>query len=52
MKKRDVKLRNTKSKDIQEVKNDIDSYIPKGAIIIETKKPTKKTIEKVLSKLT
>jgi adenylate kinase family enzyme len=52
MKKRDVELRNTKSKDIEEVKNDIDFYIPKGAIIIETKKPLEDTIKEVLSKLT
>jgi len=52
MKKRDVQLRDTKSKDIQEVKNDIDLYIPKEAIIIETKKPLEETIKEVLSKLT
>src|SRR3989344_6177728 len=42
MKKRDVELRDTKSKDVQEVKNDIDSYIPKDAIVIKTKKPIEK----------
>jgi len=51
MKKRDLELRGTKSKDIQEVKNDIDSYIPKNAVIIETKKPLEETIKEVLSKL-
>ena len=52
MKKRDVELRDTKSKDIQKVKNDIDAYIPKDAIIIETKKPLEETIKEVLRKLT
>ena len=52
MKKRDVELRNTKSKDIEEVKKDIDSYIPNNSIIIETKKPLEDTINEVLSKLT
>ena len=52
MKRRDVELRNTKSNDIEEVKKDIDSYIPKDAVIIETKKPLDKTIKEVLSKLT
>ena len=52
MKKRDVELRNTKSKDIQEVKNDIDSYMPKDTIIVETKKPLEETVKEVLSKLT
>ena len=51
MKKRDVELRDTKSKDVQEVKNDIDSYIPKDAIVIKTKKPIEKTIKEVLIKL-
>jgi len=51
MKKRDVELRDTKSKDVQEVKNDIDSYIPKDAIVIKTKKPIEKTIKEVLMKL-
>ena len=52
MKKRDVELRNTKSKDIKDVKKDIDSYIPKEAILIETKKPLENTIKEVLTKLT
>jgi len=52
MKKRDVELRNTKSKDIKNVKKDIDSYIPKEAILIETKKPIENTIKEILTKLT
>ena len=52
MKKRDVELRNTKSKDIEEVKKDIDSYIPKNTIIIETKKPIEENIKEILIKLT
>jgi adenylate kinase family enzyme len=52
MKKRDIELRNTKSKDIEEVKKDIDSYIPEKAIIIDTKRPLKNTIKEVLNKLT
>ena len=51
MKKRDVELRNTKSKDIENVKKDIDLYIPNDSIIIETKKPPEETIKEVLSKL-
>ena len=52
MKKRDVELRNTKSNDIEDVKKDIDSYIPEKAIIINTKKPLENTIKEVLNKLT
>src|SRR3989344_454370 len=52
MKKRDVELRDTKSKDIQEVKNDIHTYTPKDAIIIKTKKPLEEAIKEVLRKLT
>lgn len=52
MKRRDVELRNTKSKDFKEVKKDIDSYIPEKAIIIDTKKPFEYTIKEVLNKLT
>ncbi len=51
MKKRDVELRGTKSKDIEETKKDIDSYTPKNAIIIQTKKPLDETIQEVLSKI-
>ncbi|MFH0870036.1 MAG: AAA family ATPase [archaeon] len=51
MKKRDVKLRNTKSKDIEDVKKDIDSYLPKNAIIIRTNKPLNETIQEVLSRI-
>ena len=51
MKERDVKLRNTKSKDIEYVKKDIDSYAPKDAIIIQTKKPIDEIIKSVLSKI-
>jgi len=51
MKRRDIKLRNTKSKDIEEIKKDIDSYIPKNAVIIKTKKPIEQTMKEVLSKL-
>jgi adenylate kinase family enzyme len=51
MKKRDVELRNTKSKDIEEVKKDIDFYIPPNAIIIQTKKPINETIQEVLLKI-
>jgi len=51
MKKRDIGLRGTKSKDIEEVKKDIDSYIPKKAILINTKKPIEETFREVLSKI-
>ena len=40
-----------KSKDIEEVKKDIDSYIPKKAILINTKKPIEETFREVLSKI-
>ena len=49
MRKRDVELRNTKSEDIEDVKKDIDTYIPDNAIIIETNKPLEKSIDEVLS---
>ncbi|MGV8171456.1 MAG: hypothetical protein ACP5OA_02055 [Candidatus Woesearchaeota archaeon] len=51
MRKRDIELRNTKSKDITEVKTDIDSYTPKDAIIINTKKPINKNVKEILSHL-
>ncbi len=48
MKKRDMMLRNTKSPDIEEVKADIDFYIPKNTIIIHTKEPIEVTSKKIL----
>lgn len=52
MKKRDIKLRNIKSQDIEEIKKDIDSYIPNKAIIIHTKKLPEKTIKEVIKYIT
>ena len=49
MVERDVKLRNTKSRDILEVKRDIDSYVPDYATRINTKKPIDETIKEILS---
>ncbi|MCF7866876.1 hypothetical protein K9L67_02850 [Candidatus Woesearchaeota archaeon] len=51
MKKRDINLRNKKSKDIVEVKTDIDSYIPENAIIIDTKNQLDDVIKEVLKNL-
>lgn len=51
MKRRDVELRETKSKDIEDVKKDIDSYVPENAIIIETKRPIDDSINKILNAL-
>ena len=51
MKKRDIELRNTKSKDIEDVKKDIYSYVPKNAIIIQTKKPLNETVQEVLLRI-
>ena len=51
IKKRDVELRDTKSKDIQEVKKDIDSYIPEKEIIIETKKSVEYNVKEVIKSL-
>ena len=49
MKKRDAEMRNTKSKDVVEVKKDIDAYTPKNVIVLETNKPINKTIKTILS---
>ncbi|MBI2112618.1 hypothetical protein HYT52_03735 [Candidatus Woesearchaeota archaeon] len=51
MKERDLTLRNTKSKDIEEVKKDIDFLVPKTAIIIKTKKPVAESVQEILNKL-
>jgi len=51
MKRRDVEERSTKAGDIEDVKKDIDSYIPKNAIIIQTNKPIEETIKEVLLRI-
>ena len=51
MKRRDVELRNTKSRDIEEVKKDIDSYMPKDAILIDTKKDIDLIVKSLLQKI-
>lgn len=51
MKKRDVTLRNTRSKDIEEVKRDIDSFTPENAIIIETTKSISHTTKTIIKRL-
>ncbi len=51
MKKRDLKHRNSKSEDIEEVKKDIEKYIPKECKIIETKKSVEETVDEIISML-
>ena len=51
MKRRDIKYRNTKSKDIEEIKKDIDSYTPSHAHIIHTGKQIDETIKYLIKKI-
>lgn len=51
MKKRDMTLRNTKSKDIAEVKKDIDSYTHPNSILINTTNSIESTIKIILDRL-
>ncbi|MBI2151389.1 hypothetical protein HYU21_01535 [Candidatus Woesearchaeota archaeon] len=48
MKRRDDKLRGTKSKDIAKLKKEIDLYIPKGTIIIQTNKSIESSVREVV----
>jgi hypothetical protein len=48
MKKRDVDLRNTKSKNIEEVKKDIDSFTPKGSVIVDTSIEVEESVDKII----
>ena len=51
MKYRDINLRNIKSKDIMDVKKDIDSYTHPDTILINTDKPIKSTIKIIMDRL-
>ena len=49
MKRRDDELRGTKSKDIMKIKKEIDSYIPKEIIFIETDKLVEDSVKEVVN---
>jgi len=51
MKKRDSEFRNTKSKDLIEVKKDIDSFIPDDIIFVNTNKAIKSIIKELIPKI-
>lgn len=48
---RDINLRNTKSEDIREVKNDIDSFTPKGIKSINTNKEIGEVVQEVIQNI-
>ena len=51
--KRDSKLRETKTtfKEIKEIKRDIDKYVPEYAIKVDSTKPIKHQLEKIISSI-
>lgn len=49
MKKRDIELRGRKSSDINEVKKDIDSFVPNNAIQVNTSQSVGNTMDSILT---